>query len=112
MSKPQEAIWGGGHSFKIYDPSETSWNDVPGVYIFAGLDSTGGWWQAKYIGRTNSFKDRIPNHERWEEARQTGATHVHARVVQGAAQQIEMEDALIRAYLPPLNSRTLGGYSS
>lgn len=91
----------------VYDLEGTTWNDVPGVYIFAGLDSTRGWWQAKYIGRTNSFKDRIPNHEWWDEAQQMGATHVHARVVQGAAQQIDLEDALIRAYRPPLNDLPL-----
>ncbi len=107
MSGAQEVVWGGGHSFLVYDLEGTTWNDVPGVYIFAGLDSTRGWWQAKYIGRTNSFKDRIPNHERWDEAQQMGATHVHARVVQGAAQQIDLEDALIRAYRPPLNDLPL-----
>ena len=107
MSKPQEVVWGGSHTFKVYDPNvNTGWNDIPGVYIFAGLDPTGRSWQAKYIGRTSSFMERMsPNHERWVEARQIGATHIHAKVVQGSVQRIELEDALIRAYQPPLNSR-------
>lgn len=72
-----------GYDFEIYDPN-TSWNDVPGVYIFAGL-AQNGRWTALYIGICDSFKDRHLNHERWVEAARLGATHVHARVERLAA---------------------------
>ena len=102
MSKPAKVSWG-GYEFNVYDPAVTNWNDVPGVYIFAGLDNAKLWWYAKYIGQTISFQNRISSHERWSEAAGLGATHVHARVVHDASQRIALEDALIRAYQPPLN---------
>ena len=103
MSNAGEVVWGGGYAFAVYDPTATTWNDVPGVYVFAGLDATERWWYAKYIGQTTSFKSRIPSHERWQEAVRQGATHVHARVVQDASQRIDLENALVEAYRPPMN---------
>lgn len=105
MSDPKTVSWG-GHGFTIYDPAKTTWNDVPGVYIFAGLDADLRWWYAKYIGQTTSFSNRLPNHERWEEATRQGATHIHAKVVQDEYQRIGIESALIQSYHPPLNRRT------
>ena len=105
MSDPKTVSWG-GHGFTIYDPAKTTWNDVPGVYIFAGLDADLRWWYAKYIGQTTSFSNRLPSHERWEEATRQGATHIHAKVVQDEYQRIAIESALIQSYHPPLNSRT------
>ena len=101
-SQGKVVVWG-GYEFTIHDLERTTWNDVAGVYIFAGLDSTGRWWQPKYIGQTVSFADRLPGHERWDEARDRGATHVHAAVVRDGSQRIAAETALIRAYNPPLN---------
>ena len=99
-----EAVWG-GQAFVVYPYSVTDWNDLPGVYIFAGLDETRQWWLAKYIGSTNSFSRRLPNHERWREAQNRGATHIHACVIHSASMRLELEESLIRAYTPPLNSR-------
>jgi predicted GIY-YIG superfamily endonuclease len=92
----------GGHEFTAYDPTTATWNDVPGVYIFAQPALNG--WYAKYIGVADSFKTRLPNHERWAEARQAGATQVHAMVVQQAASREAIEQALIAQYQPPLNT--------
>ena len=92
----------GGYIFTVCDMN-APWNDVPGVYIFAGLDATGQWWSAKYIGQTNSFRQRMWNHERWQEAMGLGATHVHGMVMQDAAQRLTAEADLIEGYRPPLN---------
>lgn len=79
------------------------WNAVPGLYIFAGTNPAGEWYPL-YIGQAESLAERIPTHERWQEARQLGATHVHALVVRDKAQRCAAEAELIRAYQPRLNT--------
>ena len=49
------------YEFDVYPPN-TTWNDVPGIYIFAGLNAAGRW-RAYYIGQAKSFKDRLSNHD-------------------------------------------------
>lgn len=107
MSAAHVVSWG-GYDFNSYDPTQTNWNDVPGVYIFAGMSTDGRWWRAKYVGRTSSFSTRLGvgnnNHERWKEAIRKGATHVHARVVHNEMERRSLESMLIETYNPPLNS--------
>ena len=91
----------GGYEFDVCSQT-ANWNDVGGVYIFAGLNQNGRW-RAYYIGQAESLKDRIPGHERWNEAVRLGATHVHARVVSQAAMRDAIEASLIASYQPPLN---------
>ena len=103
MADTPTAVWA-GHTFYVYaQPGEREWRDVPGVYIMAGTANR--WWQAHYIGQTESFAARLDEHERWSEAAERGATHIHACVVQDAAQRLAMEAALISAYDPPMNRR-------
>lgn len=89
------------HEFEVCTPGG-EWNDVPGVYIFTGVNSK-GLWQALYIGKADSFKNRLADHERWEEARKLGATHVHAKVVRPIAEREALEALLIGRCQPPLN---------
>ena len=107
MTTPPVVSWG-GYDFTSYDPEQTNWNDVPGVYIFAGTSADGRWWQAKYVGQTTSFETRLGlgniNHERWPEAIRQGATHIHARVVQNEIERRSLESMLIESYNPPLNT--------
>jgi hypothetical protein len=91
-----------GYTFEICDPA-TTWNDVPGIYIFAAL-APNGRWNAYYIGICDSFKDRHLNHERWNEAARLGATHVHARVERLEATRQAIERDLIRICQTPLNT--------
>jgi hypothetical protein len=97
-----QVTWG-GHTFTIHTMEGTTWNDVGGVYVFAGPTS-GNVWKAYYIGITESFQNRHPNHERWEEAKRLGATHVHARAEAQAASREAIEKALIGTFQPPLNT--------
>ena len=107
MSTAQTVSWG-GYDFNSYHPNQTKWNDIPGVYIFAGMSPDGQWWRAKYVGQTSSFNKRlgmgINSHERWQEAAGQGATHVHARVVQNELERRSLELMLIETYNPPLNA--------
>ena len=102
MSAGIEVSWG-GYGFTVYDPAHTTWNNIPGVYIFAGLDASGRWWHARYIGQTQSFSNRLPRHEKWRSAAQQGATHIHTRVVQDEYERIAIESTLIQSYQPALN---------
>lgn len=93
------------HEFKIYSHPGAKWNDVAGIYIFAKPGTQDGRWIALYIGQTKSFKDRLNDHERWEEARRLGATHVHAMSVTLADNRDRIEEALIQACQPALNEQ-------
>ena len=93
----------GGYEFTVYSPS-TSWNEIGGIYIFAGKNSEGNW-VAKYIGKAQSFADRLPGHERWDEAVKLGATHIHARTVSTEVDRDKIEGELIKKYQPPLNTQ-------
>jgi len=104
----QTCTWAGisgrTYQFTIYDP-DTSWNDVPGNYIFAH-ETSAGRWKADYIGETESFKERFSNHEKWPCATRHGATHVHAHVNQnGETARRAEETDLIRNYNPPCNEQ-------
>ncbi len=89
------------HEFSVYLHA-TGWNAVAGLYIFAGKNSKGKWFPL-YVGQTESLAERIPTHERWQEAVQLGATHVHAKAVMLKAARDLIEDQLIQAYQPTLN---------
>lgn len=89
------------YQFAVY-VENTTWNDVGGIYIFAGLNAAGRW-RAFYIGQAKSFKDRLANHENWLRAVRLGATHVHAMVAAQEASRDKIEAELIEVYQPALN---------
>jgi predicted GIY-YIG superfamily endonuclease len=90
-------------TFTIYDYDATQWKTVGGLYIFARVD--GDRWDPLYVGKTENFRTRIPSHERWDEARRLGATHVHALVVPLEAHRTRLEAALICHLKPPMNQQ-------
>ena len=100
----QEVIWTGKsgkrYTYEVHDLN-TNWNDVPGNYIFAGLNHRNRW-AAAYIGETGSLKDRlspIESHEKWPCAKRNGATHIHAHVSSSDAKVRRTEESdLIDAY--------------
>jgi excinuclease UvrABC nuclease subunit len=98
MSK---AVWL-QREFGIFE-MDGKWNDLPGVYIFAGVNGN-NQWQALYVGQASSFAQRMSGHERWVEARRAGATRVHALVCKQQSERDSLEQALIRTYSPRLNS--------
>lgn len=89
--------------FIVYPVHGVTWNSIPGVYIFAGQQWPGGRWYAIYIGKTGSFSDRMPNHEREVEALAKGATAIHARVIVSEDERNQVEQLLIEKYQPELN---------
>ncbi len=92
--------------FYVYEHVNLGWSEVGGLYVFAGqrLDDSGILrWHPLYVGKTQDFSARLPTHERWPEAVQAGATHVHARTEPLAKKREALEKKLIEAYEPPLN---------
>ncbi len=91
------------YEFTVYTPS-APWNNVAGVYIFTGVNNL-NQWVALYIGQTDSFRNRIPSHDKWNPAVRLGATHIHAMVAPLEATRDRVEWELIQAYHPPLNAQ-------
>ena len=87
----------------VYEPLPmlSNWTDVGGNYIFARQQSNG--WYLLYVGQCDSFRKRMPTHERWAEAVRLGATHVLAHVNQNDSLRLLEERDLIRRYAPELN---------
>jgi excinuclease UvrABC nuclease subunit len=91
------------HEFSIHQHGE-NWSAVAGLYIFAGKNQA-GQWSPLYIGQAGSLAERLPTHERWQEAAKLGATHVHAKVVSLQATRDSLEKQLIQAFQPRLNTQ-------
>lgn len=87
-------------SFEVYSKNN-GWNDAPGLYIFA-YQSTSAW-HALYVGQTDSFLSRLPNHDKLNEAVRRGATHIHAKIVGQQHQRDTWEKMLIQHLQPPMN---------
>jgi len=106
MADQTAVEWLSGQHFNVFagPPSSVTWYDVPGIYIFAGLNVQGLWFPV-YVGKTDSMAGRLPNHEQWQAAAQLGASYVHARVVQDPDSRTLLEVALIQAYTPTLNKQ-------
>jgi len=87
-------------AFSIYG-SDSEWNNVPGLYIFAYQGEQ--YWHPLYVGQTDDFSSRLPSHERWDEAVRKGATHIHALSVSQAAMRDTYEQLLIQNLQPAMN---------
>lgn len=96
-----------GTNFQIL-PQDAQWEDVAGVYIFAGKNRDHKW-VALYVGQAKSFANRIPFHERWDDAARAGATHVHACVVPAQTNRDQLESSLIATFQPSLNTQLRSG---
>jgi hypothetical protein len=100
-----ECIWvgrsGARYAYKVFPPG-TEWYDLPGNYVFARLLADGRW-QAIYVGQTDSFKNRLPCHEKLPCARLHGFTHIHAHVNQFQFARMNEETDLVRGHNPPCN---------
>ena len=89
-------------AFHVYDIN-TSWRDVPGIYIFA-YEQSPGRWTALYVGQAMSLNQRLSSHERIAEAIRLGATHIHVKVIQNSALRDAEERLLIGQLQPRLNT--------
>jgi len=91
-----------GYILQINSPSVT-WSSAPGIYIFSGKNKSDEW-VALYIGQASSFSERLNKHERWQEAKDLGATHIHTIVITEQTSRDHIEQDLISQYQPCLNT--------
>src|SRR5262249_27283175 len=74
-----------------------------GNYAFV-RQLTNGNFTPLYFGQAENLQARIPCHERWDDAKRAGATHVMAHTTQGGeAARLAEERDLIQQWNPPLN---------
>lgn len=88
--------------YEIHPIAGTTWNDVPGNYVFARASKPHNW-EAIYIGETESFKDRIPNHNELPCRQRNKGTHVHVRVNRDSQARLTEEKDLPANYATPCN---------
>lgn len=86
-------------------PKHSSWPSAGGIYLFARQPDWGSSsWQALYVGITDSLAERLPCHERWNEAVAQGATHVAICLVRNGDLRKSLERELIDFTQAPLNT--------
>jgi len=87
---------------------DDNWRAAPVNYMF-GRRRVGGW-DIFYIGETDNARDRLPCHERWEEAaRYYGATHILNHLAHPNEQERKREERdLILLQNPPMNTQHRG----
>jgi hypothetical protein len=84
--------------------------DAAGNYAFLRQLSNGNWLPV-YIGQADSLRERLPNHERWDDAIRAGASLVVAHTTPaGLMVRLAEEKDLIEKWNPVLNvhHRTTG----
>jgi hypothetical protein len=63
-----------------------------------------GTYTPLYFGEGGDLQARIPNHDRWDDARRAGMTHVMAHKTEGGEKaRLAEEYDLIQRWNPPLN---------
>jgi hypothetical protein len=80
----------------------SSIKDEGGNYAFVKQLPNGNF-VALYSGQADSLRDRIPNHERWNDAIRAGATHVMSHTTPSAVSRDLEEVDLIQQWNPILN---------
>ena len=101
----RKCIWLGESGIKyeytIYEIGGDS-NDLPGNYIFT-KETSPQKWQAIYIGQTESFKERLPNHNELPCIQRNGGTHIHAHTNSDEKSRLDEEKDLLANYTTPCN---------
>lgn len=76
-----------------------------GNYMFVKRLPNGNWLPV-YIGQAEDLRARIPTHERLDDAKRAGATHVMAHTTQGGERaRLAEEQDLIARWQPVLNTQ-------
>ena len=96
------------YQFEVYD-CDIDWSAIPpeigGVYIFVLLQESSRTWIPLYIGETESFAERIPAHDKWQEAARLGLSHVHVLEVDEEYERKGIEKELRESYTSRLNEQ-------
>jgi hypothetical protein len=90
------------YAYEIY-PMDSSFQPLPGNYIYAG-QAEDGTWVPIYIAQTRGLHQRLEGHVKVEDAIANGATHIHAHYCSnGQAARCSEERDLILQWQPVCN---------
>jgi hypothetical protein len=109
MTNEQYIDWNGasGQSYRYWflsDPSVTGIKASAGNYAFVKQLPNGNFTPL-YFGETGDLQTRIPNHDRWEDARRAGMTHVMAHTASSdEASRMAEEKDLVQKWHTSLNT--------
>jgi predicted GIY-YIG superfamily endonuclease len=92
----------GTYAFEVYT-ADTIFNSVGAVYIFSRRIT--GTHTFLYIGQTNSLRERIPNHEKWQCARSHGVNCICVHRDSDANSRLRKEIDLRAANWTPCNAQ-------
>lgn len=88
------------------DLSPARIKDQPGNYMFVRqTNREKNWWLPVYIGIADNLRQRLPNHEVWEEAKRCGATHVMGHTQTDRVKRENEERDLIGEWNPQCNTQ-------
>ena len=92
-----------GNSYRYWsEPLNATFRAERGNYMF--VKPASGGYLPVYIGRADSLRDRLYNHERAAEAKLAGATLIMAHTTPAGEQaSADEERNLIARWQPPLN---------
>jgi hypothetical protein len=101
-----KGVSGRVHRFTAHHP-EDAFAAAPAVYAFARPGFGGKGWVILFLSRTANLQGRLKTHERWEEARLLGATHilVHEREERDVREYVEAD--LVGCLKPVLNGAVI-----
>lgn len=87
---------------------ETSFQPLPGNFIYAYQSQEGGWVPL-YIAQTRDLHQRLEGHVTMQDAVNNGATHLHAHYCSaGQAARCTEERDLVQRWQPICNDKLEG----
>jgi hypothetical protein len=96
---------GSKYKYSIYKIG-TNFKDIAGNYVYA-QETKPNSWSPKYIGQTNSLKNRLSNHEKESCAIRNGATHIHVHANSSEVSRLSEEKDLVVNWKPPCNEQLI-----
>jgi hypothetical protein len=107
MSNEQTIDWTGksGKAYRYWFISDITSNGIKAVagnYAFVKRLANGNFIPL-YFGHAEVLNARIPNHDRWDDAKKAGVTHVMGHTQAGEQARLDEERDLIQQWNPPLN---------
>ena len=95
------------YPYEVY-PLDTSFQRLPGNYIYA-QQAEDGTWIPIYIAQTRYLHQRLEGHVKMEDAMANGATHLHAHYCSaGQAARCTEEHDLVLRWQPVCNDQVEG----
>ncbi len=97
------------YSFSLFTIETEFKEGYGGVYVFLKgvkkADNTNYNCTPLYIGKTNEFRDRFYDHEKWQEAKKKGFNIIGIYKEGNDSKRLAIEEDLIKSKSPDLNTQ-------